>query len=120
MQNAYFKTMLGISKCPLAPEQMISVKNRVSMPNHDVQATEAWAIGILLLSMATLSSEEMIYDWRNSVIDERGLKNQLIEVKEKFSPLFSDLVSKCLDFDPNNRPILSQILTFLAKRKQEV
>lgn len=119
MQSAYFKTMLGISRCPLAPEQLKSLKNRVSLPNHDIQQTEAWAIGILLLTMATLSSEEVIYNWRNNLIDERGLKAQLTQVKENYSPLFYDLVSRCLSFDVSLRPNLSQILTFLAKRKQE-
>lgn len=119
MQNSYFKTMLGISKCPLAPEQLKSLKNKVSVPNHDIQSTEAWAIGILLLTMATLSSEEVIYNWRNNMIDERGLKTQLSQVKDNYSPLFYDLVQKCLSFNPAKRPNLSQILTFLSQRKQE-
>lgn len=119
MQSSYFKTMLGISKCPLAPEQLQSLKNRISLPNHDIQSTESWAIGILLLTMATLSSEEVIYNWRNNVVDERGLQSQLNQVKENYSPLFYDLVFRCLSFDPEKRPNLSQILSFLGKRKQE-
>jgi serine/threonine protein kinase len=118
-QNAYVKTMLGMSKCPVAPEQLTSLGKKESNPKHDSQATESWSIGIVLLTMATLSSEEVIYNWRDYTIDKRGFDHLINQVLQRYSPLFNDLVKKCLDFNPSNRPKLTDILGYLARRKSE-
>jgi len=96
-QNAYVKTMLGTSKCPIAPEQLESLSRKETGPKHDSQATESWSIGIVLLTMATLSSEEVIYNWRDHKIDQRGYDHLIGQVSQRYTPLFSELVKKCLD-----------------------
>ena len=111
--------MLGISKCPLSPEQLKSLKIRVSAPKHDIQSNESWSIGILLLCMATLSSENVLYNWKDFEIDTRGFNHLMSQLKTKYSPLFVELVTKCLETDPINRPTLSDILGYLTKRKEE-
>jgi serine/threonine protein kinase len=118
-KNAYVKTMLNQSKCPIAPEQLISLAKKENGPKHDSQATESWSIGIVLLTMATLSSEEVIYNWRESCIDKRGFDHLMNQVQQRYSPLFNELVKKCLDFDPSRRPKLTDILGYLARRKSE-
>jgi len=117
--SSYVKTMLGVTKCPLSPEQLESLRKNSSNPNHEVQAVEAWQIGILLLTMASLSSEEVIYNWREKKLDERGFNHLLSQIEVRYSPLFVELVNKCLDFDPEKRPSLATILTYLTMRKQE-
>lgn len=111
--------MLGMSKCPIAPEQLQSLSRKENSPKHDSQATESWSIGIVLLTMATLSSEEVIYNWRENTIDKRGFDHLMNQVLQRYSPLFSELCKKCLDFDPSNRPKLTDILGYLARRKSE-
>lgn len=118
-KNAYIKTMLGMSKCPLAPEQLSSLSKKESNPKHESQSTESWSIGIVLLTMATLSSDEVIYNWRDKSIDKRGYAHLMNQVHQRYSPLFNELVKKCLDFDPHNRPKLSDILGYLGRRKSE-
>ena len=113
------KTLLGVSKCPLAPEQLKSLQGGDNNPKHDSQATEAWAIGVVLLTMATLSSDELIFNKRELSVDKRGLDLLLSQTKERYSPLYFDLVSKCLDFDPIRRPKLNDILGYVARRKTE-
>ena len=117
--SSYLKTMLGVSKCPLSPEQMESMRKNEANPVHDVQAVEAWAIGVLLLTMASLSSEEVLYKWKEKRLDERALKHLLGEIGGRYSPLFCELVQKCLVLDPTKRPSLASILTYLTMRKQE-
>ena len=117
--SSYVKTMLGMSKCPLAPEQMASLRNNEANPVHDVQAIEAWTIGILLLTMASLSSEEVIYKWKEKAVDERSLNHLLSQIDERYSPLFCELVKKCLTLQSEKRPSLASILTYLTMRKQE-
>ena len=69
--------------------------------------------------MANLCSDEVIYNRREYQVDKRGLDHLLNQTKERYSPLFYDLVSKCLDFDPIRRPKLNDILGYIAKRKSE-
>lgn len=118
-QNAYVKTLLGVSKCPLAPEQLKSLQAGDNNPKHDSQSTEAWAIGLVMLNMGNLSSDEVIYNRRDFIVDKRGLDHLLNQIKERYSPLFFDMVSRCLDFDPLRRPKLNDILGYIAKRKSE-
>ena len=72
-----------------------------------------------MLNMGNLSSDEVIYNRRDFVVDKRGLDHLLSQVKDRYSPLFFDLVSRCLDFDPVRRPKLNDILGYIAKRKSE-
>jgi len=118
-QNAYVKTMLGISKCPLSPEQLVSLSKKENSPKHDSQASDSWSIGIVLLTMATLSSEDVIYNWSEKVIDKRGFDHLMNQVRQRYSPLFFELVNKCLNYDPFSRPKLNEIIGYLAKRKAE-
>jgi serine/threonine protein kinase len=69
--------------------------------------------------MATLSSEEVIYNWTDNTIDKRGYDHLMNQVLQRYSPLFNELVKKCLDLDPSNRPKLTDILGYLARRKSE-
>lgn len=118
--DAYMKTFLNISKCPLAPEQLASMQKKDSNPAHDHQATEVWSIGILALTLATLSSEEVLYDWRRYTVDQRGMAHLLDIVQKKYSPLFFNMVKKCLDFDPEKRPNLPRIISYINQRKEDI
>lgn len=82
-----------------------------------MQATEAWMIGVLLLVMGTLVPEEAIYDWKAFELKEQELKQLLNEIKHRYSVLFYELISSCLDLNPDDRPTLSDILGYLQKRK---
>lgn len=119
-KDAYVKTFLQISKCPLAPEQLMSIQKQETNPDHDHQATEVWAIGILTLTLATLSSEGVLYDWRRYTIDKRGLAHLLDIVQRKYSPLFFNMVKKCLDFDPEKRPNLARVISYINQRKEDI
>lgn len=119
-KDAYVKTFLGISRCPLAPEQLKSIQRKDSEPQHNQQATEVWCIGILALTLATLSSEEVIYDWRRNTIDTRGLAHLMEIVQKKYSILFVNMIKKCLDFDPEKRPNLPRIISYINQRKDDI
>ena len=62
-QDAYTKTLLRIAKCPIAPELLTQVKKRETKYKHNVESSESWMIGVLLLCCATLVPEDAFYDW---------------------------------------------------------
>lgn len=119
-RDAYVKTFLNISKCPLAPEQLKSIQRKEANPAYDRQSTEVWSIGILALTMATLSSEEVLYDWRRYTVDKKGLAHLLDKIQDKYSPLFFNMVKKCLDYDPEKRPNLPRIISYINQRKENM
>lgn len=116
-KKAYAKTLLNIARCPLPPELLEPVQKNFSSPKYNYQACEAWMIGILMLCMATLVPEDTIYDWRGFCIKENEYNQLLSEIKGRYSELFSELVCKCLSFDAEKRPSLSEILAYLQRRK---
>ena len=69
--------------------------------------------------MANLCGDEVIYNRKEQIVDKRSLDHLLNSTKERYSPLFYDLVSKCLDFEPIRRPKLNDILGYIARRKSE-
>jgi len=119
-QTAYTKTLLGKTRCPLAPELLVHLKARESSPAFDKQPAEVWSIGVLMASLATLSAEEVLYDWRATEIDRRGYEHALQQIKGRYSPLFYELVSKCLSFDSRARPSLPDILRYINTRKSSI
>lgn len=62
-QDAYTKTLLRIAKCPIPPELLTQVKKRETKYKHNVESSESWMIGVLLLCCATLVPEDAFYDW---------------------------------------------------------
>lgn len=116
-RKAYAKTLLNVARCPLPPELLQPLQKNLSNPKHNYQKTEAWMIGVLLLCMGTLVPEDTIYDWKNFCIKESEYNQLLSEIKGRYSELFAELVCKCLSFDEEKRPSLSEILGYLQRRK---
>ena len=84
----------------------------------DKQKAEVWAIGVMMLTLATLSSEELIYNWKEKIIDSRGLEHLFTEIKMRYSPLYYDLIKMCLEKDPAKRCKLPKILDILKTRRE--
>ena len=74
-------------------------------------------IGILMLCCASLVPEDAVYDWVGFGIKSMELEQLLKDVKSRYSSLFHEMVSSCLDTDPKKRPNLSGILKYLQNRK---
>ena len=77
-------------------------------------------IGVVLLSIGCLVSEDLFYDWEEGRIREMEFNGLIRELKTRYSPLFCELVRKCLEFDPRKRPDLKRIVGYLVERKKEV
>jgi len=115
--SSFMKTLLKISKCPLAPEQLKALMG-LGTGRTDMH-TEVWAIGVLLLSIASLSSEELLYNWRNYEIDKRGLTHLLSDVQKRYTPLLFELTKSCLQDNPSARPSFGAIYKYIERRKRE-
>lgn len=119
-KNAYTKTLLGTTRCPLPPELLEHLRNKRSSPNFNKQGAEIWAIGVLMITLATLNSEEVLYNWRTKEIDRRGYEHLLQQTRSRYSQLYYEMVAKCLDFDVNRRPSMPELLRYINTRKSSV
>jgi hypothetical protein len=74
-------------------------------------------IGVLMLSCATLVSDEAFYDWKNYSIKGLEFNELLKDVKNRYSDTIFELVKKCLSFDQMKRPTINEINGYLEIRK---
>jgi len=119
INNSYTKTLLKTAKCPLPPEQLESLKSSNCSQYSLDESTESWAIGVLLLTMSTLTSEAMIYNWRTYDIDHRGRLELFGDLKSRYSPLLVEVTTKCLSDNPLERPSFTQIVDYISRRKYQ-
>jgi len=117
LTNSFTKTLLKTAKCPVPPEHLELLKSQICTSYKLDESSESWAIGILLLTTATLTSEAMLYNWRTYEIDMRSRQELLIDIKSRYSSLLSDLVQQCLSDNPDERPGFTEISDFISKRK---
>ena len=96
---------------------MTLLSKKISNPIQNVQATEVWMIGILLVLMATLACEDDLYAWQAYQVDMIALERYLEEIKNRYSVDFYTLVKRCLDLDPENRPKISDLFVVLEHVK---
>ena len=75
---------------------------------------DIWSFGILAMEL-TNGDPPYIYEHQAAAL-RKIVENDTPPIKEKWSPLFQDFVSKCLVKDPNERPNADQLLEheFLA------
>ena len=67
--NGFMKTRLGMETAPLSPELMTCLQTNMEATG-DQQASEVWSIGIVILSMATLSDYKSYYNFSKTAIDQ--------------------------------------------------
>ena len=110
--------MMKIAKCPVPPEHLAALKSASPQMYEIDQKTESWAIGILMISMANLCSDQLLYNWRTLDIDKRSLNDLLRGVYSRYSQLFGDMVKRCLSDNPHERPLFNDIKEYIWRRNK--
>lgn len=114
--SPYTQNMLGLSKNALPPELMDSLKRYDANPPQDPIKIEAWTIGLILLSMATLTVEEDYYDFESSKVLRNRIERSISSLGPKYSNLFKELLITSLDPNPAKRASMGMIKEFLVMR----
>jgi len=112
----YTQNMLGLAKHCLPPELMVCLKRYEANPPLDPIKIEVWTIGLILLSMATLTVEEDYYDFESSKVLTNRIDKSLGSLGSKYSPLFKELLMTCLESNPQKRASMAMIKEFLVMR----
>ena len=86
----------------------------------DSECSEIWVIGLIVLCVSLLVSEEKFYDWKNFQINSPLLAEGIKKLQRKYSNSFSDLIKSCLNESPHNRPSLKMIETAIENRRIEL
>lgn len=102
--NAYIAAVIGGEKTLLAPEVLKHLPKKELEVTYDKVKADVFALGVTLLSLATLTKAEDLYDYENGTINEVLLKERLGEVRYSSSKFTYDLITDMLAFDDAVRP----------------
>lgn len=115
--NSYVKVMTGQARCNLSPEYFQSLHMNQKEPKSNPELTDIFAIGIIILSIATLHEDNWFYDWNSRQIAWRNVQDSLTEVMQRYSSLLYNLVDGCLKEKITERIHMGEVLTFIEQRK---
>lgn len=115
--NAYFKVMTGEARCNLPPEYIQALHAGQREPKSNPELADIFAIGIVILGLATLHEDSWYYDWAKKEIVWRNIQESLAELKMRYSPLLSRLAEGCLKERMAERIHIGDILHYVEERK---
>lgn len=115
--NGYIKVLTGQSRCNLSPEYFQALSMNQKEPKSNPELTEIFAIGIVVLGIATLHEDNWYYDWPSKQINWRNIQDSLSDVMHRYSPLLYNLVDGCLKEKIVERIHMGEVLTFVEQRK---
>ena len=115
--GAYVKTLLNYSKANVPPEQLGSLKAKKQLIADLGVEAEIWAIGLVLLAIASLNKEEAFYEWTAWTVNMAASESAMICVKNKYSMLLYELIKGALQTNPSDRIGLVDLAGFVQRRK---
>lgn len=84
----------------MAPETLLC-------DEYDPLKADVWALGITFFFLASRIYPFYVCDF-NTYLEQ--IKNRVIPINAIQNELFRDVIVRCLDYDPNNRPSVDEIL----------
>lgn len=115
--NSYFKVMMNRARCNLPPEYLASLHARQKEPKSNPELADIFALGIIILVLATLREDNYFYDWNRNEIVWPNVKDALEQLKNRYSYLLYGLASGCLKEKSVDRVHISDVLNFIERRK---
>lgn len=115
--NSYIKVMTHQSRCNLSPEYFQSLQANQKEPKSNPELTDVFAMGIIILSLATLHDDNWYYDWNMRDILWSNVNDSISELRLRYSPLLITLVEGCLKQRVAERLHLGEVLNYVEQRK---
>jgi len=103
-QNALSIAILHGTKTNLAPELVPNVPQSDFEIKTDKYKADVFSLGLTLLSLASLSSNEEIYNLEEGTFNEALLNEKLEKIRFRYSPFTWDLIKSMLTVSEESRP----------------
>ena len=116
--STYIKVMTGETRANISPEVVQALQSSQREAKTNPELVDVFAIGIILLALATLHEDSYYYDWSRKDIIWRNVRESLDEIQLRYSPLLHQLAKGCLQERMSERIHMTDILQFVEKRKQ--
>ena len=87
----------------LTPIAFEAVKKRRAKPIEDEYKADVFSLGLTLLECATFKQSSQIYDWNNFTLNLSIFSNRLLEVKERYSASFYNVLRGMLRIEEDQR-----------------
>jgi len=92
------------TKTYLAPELIPQVPQQKFEITTDKYRADVYSLGVTLLSLATLTNSEDLYNYEKGTINENLIRERLDNVKQNYSQFTHDLIEDMLITQETNRP----------------
>ncbi len=83
-------------KGALSPEELQARQAKELFPKVGAEECEVWTIGIILLCVALLVTEDVFYDFKANELETHTLVSGMQRVRDMYSQGFYDILSGCL------------------------
>mmetsp|Transcript_8850 Transcript_8850/g.7822 ORF Transcript_8850/g.7822 Transcript_8850/m.7822 type:complete len:335 (-) Transcript_8850:835-1839(-) len=102
--NALSSAIIGNAKTYLTPKTIKAVPEQDFQVEYDQFKADVYALGMTLLSLATLAQSEELYDYDQGTIDGIMLEQRLELVRNGYSNFTYELIRDMLIEDDEERP----------------
>lgn len=109
--NGYYSALFGEEQALVSPEEMLDVRRQSNKSLSVEDYTEAWSLGIILLCLCNLKTEESIYDWKTKNIRFEAIEVMLGFTRRGYSPELSNLITAMLERDTQRRISISSLIS---------
>ena len=94
--------------CILAPEASLQYRMRETEPNYNREKAEMFALGIIVLGLATSTSFDSFFDLRSALFLREVAELNLRKMEEVYSSKLTEFVRACLSETPQDRPFIKR------------
>jgi len=103
-ENALIKTILFGAPTLLAPELLRQVPARDIEIKCNKYKADVFSLGLTLLSLATLTRSEDLYDYEKGMLNYSLLESRIAQAEKSYSLFFSSFLREILSIDVSIRP----------------
>lgn len=101
----------GVFLTPIAFDTL--KKKGSEEPIQDRYKADVFSLGMVLLECATLKRSYQCYDWNNYTVNLNVLSQRLLEVKDRYSDVFYEIIREMVRFDEEKRPDFAILKTYM-------
>jgi len=117
-ESAYEKVKNGDPDIYLTPEAFESVGRRQPEPFQNKYKADMFSLGMTLLECATLKKSSQIYDWNNFTVNSHLLSGRMVEMRQRYTQVFCNLIQEMLQLDENKRMDFIKLKQYIAGEKR--
>jgi len=119
--DAYLKAVLNKSKTLLSPELLAKVPTeKLQHDDVDKYKADVFSLGITLLSVATLTDPEDLYNYSNGTLNENLLHERLHQVQQTRSDFTFHLIESMVRLHEQDRPDFVALNGIIAPHAEEI